>query len=122
MERVAGDVEGLHMGIADLDAFLIGPLIERTLDLQSGLGRGRADQLDDGDTIGQWPPAPVLRDVTEQAVLYSVPLRRARRVVVNVEGEPRLVGELLQLDLPQPHAAPLEPPQSAVIVSLRAFG
>jgi len=79
MEGVACDVETLHLGIADLDALLVGPRVERALDFQSGFGRRRADQLDDGDTIRQRPSTPVLRDVTEQAVLYSVPRRRASR-------------------------------------------
>ena len=38
MERVAVDVEGLHLGITDLDALLVGPRVERTLDLQASLG------------------------------------------------------------------------------------
>jgi len=46
MERVAADVEGLHFGVGDLDALLIGPLIERTRDLEPGFGRRRGDQLD----------------------------------------------------------------------------
>ena len=51
MERIAGEVEGVHFGIWDLDAFFIGSLIERALDLEAGLGRRRADEFDDGDTI-----------------------------------------------------------------------
>ena len=35
-------------------------------------------------------------------MLYSVPLRGPRRVVVDTKHEPGLVGELL--DLPEPHA------------------
>src|SRR6266851_1843822 len=45
-----------------------------------------------------WPE----NDAYEQAVLDLIPLRRARRIVMDVEHEARLVGELLQLDLPQP--------------------
>src|SRR5438874_12324209 len=104
MERVAGDVEALHLGIADFDALFVSAGVECALDFQSGFGRGRADQFDDCDPIGERPAAPVLRDVTEQAVLYSVPLRRAWRVVVDTKHETGLVGELLQLYLPQPHA------------------
>src|SRR5450631_4386126 len=107
MEHFADDVEALNLGIDDLDALLVGARVERALDLQAGLGRRRADQLDDGDSIRQRPPAPVLRNVAEQAVLYSVPLRCARRVVVDTKHEPRLVGELLQLDLPQSYARPI---------------
>src|SRR6266540_1700712 len=42
--------------------------------------------------------------VGENPLLDPVPLRGARRIVVDVEHEPGLVGELLQLDLPQPDA------------------
>ena len=43
-------------------------------DLETGLGRRCPDQLDDGQTIGQRPAAPVLRDMAEQPVLNLVPL------------------------------------------------
>src|SRR5262249_22346673 len=61
------------------------------------------DQLDHGEAIRQRPSAPVLRDVTEQSVLDLVPLRCARRIVVDTDREPSLVGKLLQLDFPEPH-------------------
>ena len=84
------------------DALLVGRGIERALDFQAGFGRGRGDQLDHGHAIDEWSPAPGLGDVAEQAVLDLVPLRRAGRIVMDVEHEAGLVGELLQLDLPQP--------------------
>ncbi len=74
MERITGDVETVHLGSADLDAFLVGAGVERALDPQTGLGRRRADQLDDGKAIGERPAAPVLGDVAEQPVLNLVPL------------------------------------------------
>ncbi len=55
MERIAGDVEGVHFGVADLDAFFIGSLVERAFDLEARLCRRRADEFDDGDTIRQRP-------------------------------------------------------------------
>src|ERR1700732_2994455 len=54
MERVAADVEGFHFGVGDLDALLIGPLIERTLDLEPGFGRRRGDQLDHCSAADEW--------------------------------------------------------------------
>src|SRR5208283_4223880 len=100
MEWVALDVERLHLGIAHFDALFVGSGIERTLDFQAGLGRRRSNQLDHGHAIDEWSPAPSLRDVAEQAVLDLIPLRRARRIMMNVEHKAGLVGELLQLDLP----------------------
>ena len=74
MEFIAFDVEGLHLGIADFDALLVGRGIERALDFQTGFGRRRSDQLDYGHAIDEWSPAPSLRDVAEHAVLDPVPL------------------------------------------------
>ena len=51
MELIAGDVEALHLGVADLDALLVGARVERAFDLQAGLGRRCADQLDHGKAI-----------------------------------------------------------------------
>src|SRR5712691_6496645 len=69
MECVALDVEGLHLGIADFDAFFVGRGVERALDVQAGFGRRRSNQLDCRHAIDEWPPAPGLRDVAEQAML-----------------------------------------------------
>ena len=74
MERVAANVERLHLGIADLDALFVGPLVERAFDFQAGLGRRRGDQLDHGGAACERRGAPVLRDVAEQPVLDPVPL------------------------------------------------
>src|SRR5712691_5830628 len=68
MECVALDVEGLHLGIADFDAFFIGRGIEGALDFQAGFGGRRSNQLDHGQAIDEWSSAPGLRDVAEQAV------------------------------------------------------
>src|SRR5271170_4524944 len=110
MERVAVDVEGLHLGIANLDALLVGARVERTLDLQASLGRGRRDQLDDGQSVRQRSAAPALRDMAEQAVLDLVPLRSTRRIEMDVDHKLRRIGELLQLDFPQPHARSIRIP------------
>ena len=122
MELIPADVEALHSGFANFDAFLVGAGVERAFNLETGLGGRRPDQLDHGKAIRERPTTPILRDVAEQPVLYLVPLRSARRIVVDVDHEAALVGELLQFDLPERTRAPFEPPQSAVIVSSRACG
>src|SRR5579864_9434568 len=109
MERIAGDVEALHLGIADFDALLVGARVERAFNFETGLGGGCTDQLDDGEAIGERPTAPVLGEVTEQPVLDLVPLRDAGWIVVDVDREPGLVGKFLQFDLPQPHARAIRP-------------
>ena len=74
MERVAGDVEGGHFGVADLEAFGVGVFVEFAANGETGFCRRRRDQFDDRRSAGQRTPAPVLRDVTEQAMLDLVPL------------------------------------------------
>jgi hypothetical protein len=104
MECVALDFEPFHLGIADLDPFLIGSGINCALDFKAGFCRRGGDQLDDGHAIGERPAPPVLRNVTEHAVLDPIPFRRAGRIVADLDCEPRLVCKLLQLDFPEPHA------------------
>jgi hypothetical protein len=47
MELIAGDVEAFHCGFADLDTLLVAARVECAFDLQTGLGRRRADQFDE---------------------------------------------------------------------------
>ena len=95
--------ETCHLGFSDLAALLVGAGVERALDFEARLSRGDRDQLDNGQAIGERSAAPVLRDMAEQAVLYSVPLRGARWIVVHVKHEAGLVGEFLQLHFPEPY-------------------
>ena len=74
MERVSANVEGADFVIADLDALLVDSLIKDAFDLQSLLGGGRRDQLDDGGAAVQRFTTPILRDVAEETVLNLVPL------------------------------------------------
>ena len=111
MERVAFDVEELHLGLLDPDARLVGALVDGTVDLEAGLGGCGPDQLDDRQSAFERLAAPVLRDVAEHAVLDLVPLRGARRIVVHFECETAVVGELLQLHLPQADAGAVVPSQ-----------
>ena len=66
VEFVCRELDRGQFSVADFDPFSIRPFIQRRLDLQPALGRGRPDQLlDDHLVAHQRPPAPVLRDVTE---------------------------------------------------------
>ncbi len=104
MERIARDVESLHLGVADLDPFLIGPRIKGAFDLDTHVRRRGADQLDDRDAIRQRSGAPVLRGVAEREMFDLVPFRRSRPIVVDPQRQFRFVGQLLQFDLPKSRA------------------
>jgi hypothetical protein len=92
MELITLDVEAFHLGVGDFDAFVVGSRVECAFYFETGFGRGCGDQFDDGQPIGERPAAPVLRDVAEQAVLDLVPLRRAWRIVVDLEYKPGVIG------------------------------
>ena len=84
MERIAFDIEGSHFGVADFDAFGIGVGVQFAADRETGFGRGGGDQLDNRRAARQRSAPPVLRDMTEQAVLDPVPFRSAGRIVADL--------------------------------------
>jgi hypothetical protein len=95
MECVALDVESFHFGVGNFDALFVGRGVEGAFDFQAGFGGGCGDQLDHGQAIGQGPRTPVLRDVAEHTMFDLVPLRRAWRIVMDVDHKARRVRELL---------------------------
>ncbi len=48
MKCIPFNRELAHLDLADADSGLVGALVEGALDLETGLGRGPADQLDYG--------------------------------------------------------------------------
>ena len=77
---------------------------------RESLRRSRAgDQPDDGLVVPQRLPAPVRRDEREQPVFHFVPFARARRKMADPNRQPRSVGQLLQLKLPQPQPISVAP-------------
>src|SRR5579859_5532566 len=75
----------------------------------AGPGRGRRDELDDDLVADEGLAPPVLADRAEQAVLDLVPLARPGREVADGDLETRLVGQLLELELPQPDPVAVAP-------------
>ena len=62
---MACNVKRLHLGVADLDAFLVMARIKRAFDLETGFGCRCGEGLNDGKTTGARPGTPVLGNVTE---------------------------------------------------------
>ena len=105
MEGVAADVEGFHFGVGDFDALRIGPVIECTLDLESGLGclRRSTRPL----AADAWLGAPVLGDVAEQPVFDLVPFRCAGRIVADLDRHGDRIGQLCNSTFHSRERAPL---------------
>ena len=98
---MSGDVEGGHFVVGDLNAVRVGSGVEFAPDRQAGLGRGTADQIDDGRSADQRFSPAILCDVAEHSMFDLVPLRGAWRIVTHLKGQAGLVGEFLELDLPE---------------------
>jgi hypothetical protein len=92
---------------------------EDGLDLESGFNCGCRDQVDDGGMFCEWAASPVLRNAAEQAMLDPIPLRRARRVVSNLDGQTGPSASFWNSTFQSFTRAPFDPPQSAAIVSWR---
>src|SRR5215510_15661887 len=105
MEFRARDVQFSHLRVEDLDALLVFVAVETALHGQSGLGLRIGDQFDDHPMGEERLAAPILRDEGKQPMLYPVPFAGPRREVGDSYGQPGLVGERLQLALPQADTA-----------------
>src|SRR5215207_9936448 len=100
MKAMGMQCESLHLGRGDGDARRVATLVQFRSDAQPG-GRTRAtDQGDHRLEGAEGPPAPVLRDVTEQPVLDLVPFAGARRKVRHMNAQAEIGGEALQTVLP----------------------
>ena len=64
--------KGFDLLVGDLDALRVLGVVEFGADGESGPGGGRGDGLYDHLVAGQWPAAPVHRDVGEQPVFDLV--------------------------------------------------
>src|SRR2546430_17198884 len=104
MEIVASDVDSRHLGVGDDDALWIEVVVDLAADGEACLCGGCGNQIDDDAIADERLGAPVLTDEGEQAVLDLVPLAGARRQVVDDDVDAELVGQLLQLALPQAQA------------------
>src|SRR6202040_4111565 len=104
VEFGASDSDGVHFVIRDDDAFWILVGVEFAVDREAGARCRGGDQVDDHAIADQRCGAPVLTDEREQAVLDLVPLAGAWRKVADGDVDAELVGQALELALPQPQA------------------
>ncbi len=63
------DVDGIHLVVGQSDTLRIGIGIQFAVDLQTGVSRGSADQIDNDAVADQRLSPPVLTDEREQAML-----------------------------------------------------
>jgi len=107
MKRVAGQVDGSHTEIGDLDAFGIFVFVELSAHLEAGFGCRRGDQLNDRAIAAQRFASPVDRDEREETVLDLVPFAGAGWQVTHRDGKFEFVRQLLKLDFPETYTMPV---------------
>jgi len=98
-----------HLRVREGHAAGIVAPIDLGPDAQSGTTVRGTDQAHDGGEADQGRPAPVHRNVGEEAMFDPVPLARARREVTHRDGEARAIGESLQLPLPEAEPCAVAP-------------
>ena len=118
VETVRVQAHGRELGVGHLPAYGVAPTIEPASHLESFGGGGRGNQAYDGFVVTQRLAAPVCGDEREQPVLHLVPLARAWGEVAYTNRDPRIIGNGLQLELPEPWpitvaAAPVSRDQQA---------
>ena len=99
-EGIVSQGECIHLRFRDDYSGRVLPLVQLGFDTKPRGRSGVSDEVDDSLKRRQRLPAPVLGDVAEQAMLYLVPLACSGRKVTDTDTQVRLVGELLQLELP----------------------
>jgi hypothetical protein len=62
VELGTGDIDGIHLLVGQSDALRVDIGIQFALDLQTGVGRGGADQINNDAVADQWLSPPVLAD------------------------------------------------------------
>ena len=107
MKLVTFQVNALHLFIAYFAPGGVFAPIQSAGDFQSLGGGRRGDEIDDCFVIPQWLPAPIGRDKGKQPVLDLVPFAGAGRKVTHRNAQCGLIGEFLQLQLPQPQSPPV---------------
>src|SRR5260370_8833177 len=109
MEGVGPYGEGGHLFLRHLASGRVRIVVELTLHRESGLRRGRRDQLQDHCVARQRLAAPVLADPGKETMLDLVPFARARRQVADREGGTRFTGQLLSFPFPYPRPSTFAP-------------
>jgi hypothetical protein len=119
---MAGEVDGLKLGIGHFNACRIGVWIELAMDVETSFGGGSGDQLDDNLMADERFAAPVSGDEGKQAVLDLVPLAGAGRQVAYVIEMPSSFASFCSSIFHNRTREPLLPPPSAVISNVLACG
>ena len=101
MKVRALQLDGRQFGVGDLNASRVRIGVKLTLDLQSCCGSGVGNKVDDDLVALQRTTSPVLRNVGEEPMFNLIPLASTWREITYSKTQTRVVGQLLQLDLPQ---------------------
>src|SRR5271156_1195014 len=94
--------EGAHFHAGDDMTCRIAALVQLRLHPQASRRTRVTDQVDHGLKRAEGTAAPVLRDVTKQAMLDLVPLAGTRWKMRDMDRQTQVVGQALQFLFPRP--------------------
>src|SRR5688572_15078374 len=101
MKLVPFDGQFGKLFVRHLEASLVGILVQLGPNVEPRSGGRATDQIDHNLAADQGAPAPVVGDVAEHAMLDRVPLAGSGWKVTDLDRDADLVGQPLQLALPQ---------------------
>src|SRR2546422_7149221 len=107
MERMWMERQAVHLRGGNDDAGRVAALVQLGLDAQARCGAGVANQVDNRFKRAERTASPVLGDVTEEAVLYLVPLAGARREMRDGGSQAEVLRQPLHFFFPLPRAGPI---------------
>src|SRR5690349_11185686 len=96
------DVEACHLLFGNLSPWLVTPAVQAAGDRQSLGGGSSGNQSYYRLVVPERLATPVGANEREKPVLHFVPLAGSRRKMAHGDGQPRLVGQALQLQFPKP--------------------
>src|SRR5712692_8751069 len=101
MKLIRVKIESLHFLLGDFATGWIFAAIQAARHFQSFGGRRLGNEMDDRFVVTQWLATPIRRDEGKEAVLDLVPLAGPGRKMTDRNGQACVIGEVLQLQLPQ---------------------
>ena len=109
MKCVPLNPKACHLGISDLPADLIPPMVQRTGDSESSRGRCVGDEANDGFVVRKRLASPIGADEREKSMLHFVPLARARWKMTHRDWDANHIGQSLQLHFPETQPVAIAP-------------
>ena len=94
--KFGGDYfDALQFLVTDYNSSLVMIPVDSGAHRQTCFGRGVSNKVNNDSVGGEWTPAPVLADETEETMFDLVPFAGPRRKMTNLQAQAQVIGQLL---------------------------